>query len=228
MGLLLKRAHLFILLDMIEVKKYDLPDINIFYDESVRNGHTLWVPDDYYIVLGNSNKPFENLIEQSIFADNVWVYKRPSGGETVILSPNTLVLAIKSTLDKFSNPNRHFRYFNQKIIQGLESLEIKGLSTRGISDIALEKKKILGSSIYRKRNVLFYHAVLNVSEPVETIERYIKHPTKEPDYRKGRSHKEFVTSLHDEGYVFTMHQIQDALNTSLSSIDESEVLELSS
>ena len=210
---------------MIEIQKYDLPDFDIMHDAETSTAHFLWQPGDVYVVLGNSNKPEENLNEKEISEDNVQVYKRPSGGETVVLTPKTLVISAKITLDTFSDPKYYFRYFNKKIIDGLENLGVKNLSYRGISDIALKSKKILGSSIYRKRKALFYHAVLNVSEPVETIERYIKYPTKEPDYRKGRSHKEFVTSLYNEGYSFSLDQIHDALKVALSEINEDEVVE---
>jgi lipoate-protein ligase A len=212
---------------MLQIRKYDLPDIDIFYDETQPTGYYLWVPDDYYVVLGNSNKPHENLIEENIFNDYVLVYKRPSGGQTVVLTPNTLVISIKVTLEKFSNPSAHFRYFNEKIIQALASLGIENLHYRGISDVALGDRKILGSSIYRRRKILFYHAVLNVSEPIETIERYIKHPTKEPDYRNGRKHHEFVTSLHAEGYPLSMKQIIKSLDQELSNLQEDEILPLS-
>lgn len=212
---------------MLEIKKYDLPDIRIFYDPDKKTDYFTWVPDDYYIVLGNSNKPHENLIEKNINDDYVDVYKRPSGGETVILTPNTLVISIKVTLEKFSNPSAHFRYFNQKIIDAMEELGVEDLYYKGISDIAIRDKKILGSSIYRRRNVLFYHAVLNVSESIGTIERYIKHPKKEPDYRGGRRHHEFVTSLHAEGYKLIMKQIIRSLHQSLSTLQEDEIMSLS-
>ena len=213
---------------MIEIKKYDLPDFDIMHDQETPSGHFLWVPDDVYVVLGNSNKPHENLNEDKITEDGVQVYKRPSGGETVVLTPNTLVISIKIMQDKFADPQRYFRYFNQKIIQGLENAGVQNVNYRGISDVAINSRKILGSSIYRKRKAVFYHAVLNISEPVETIERYIKHPTKEPDYRKGRSHKEFVTSLHNEGYPFSVEQLRDALKVALSEINEDEVAEIRS
>ena len=212
---------------MIEIKKYDLPDIDIFYDEAKETDFFFWVPDDYYIVLGNSNKPTENLINENIVKDNIIVYKRPSGGETVILTPNTLVISIKVTLEKFLNPSKHFWYFNNKIIEGLKTLGVENVFYKGISDVAIGEKKILGSSIYRKRKVLFYHAVLNVSEPIETIDRYIKHPTKEPDYRKGRKHGEFVTSLQEAGYQLSFNQLKSALRQQFESISEDEVKELS-
>lgn len=212
---------------MLEILKYDLPDINIFYDDTTRKDYFIWIPDDYYIVLGNSNKPHENLIEKNIYADYVPVYKRPSGGETVVLTPNTLVISIKITLEKFFNPSAHFRYFNEKIIEALSRLGVENLYYRGISDIAIDDKKILGSSIYRRKKILFYHAVLNVSEAIETIERYIKHPIKEPDYRNGRNHHEFVTSLHAEGYKLSLKQITKSLEQSLSALNEDEIVTLS-
>lgn len=208
---------------MLEIRKYDLPDIDIFYDEDNPAGFFIWVPDDFYVVLGNSNKPEKNLIEKNIRDDDVTVYKRPSGGETVILTPRTMVMSVKTTLEHFSNPSAHFRYFNQKIIDALSSLEVNDLHYRGISDIAIGDRKILGSSIYRKRKILFYHAVLNVSESVDTIARYIKHPTKEPDYREGRDHHEFVTSLHAEGYRFTMNQLRRTMAKFLDTVDDGEL-----
>lgn len=71
----------------------------------------------------------------------------------------------------------------------------------GISDNTISGKKILGSAIYRNKDKLLYHAVLNLSEPASTFEKYLKQPVKEPDYRNGRKYIDFVTSLKDNGYT---------------------------
>ena len=47
----------------------------------------------------------------------------------------------------------------------------------------------------RKKNLLFYSASILVSADVSLMERYLKHPPREPEYRKGRRHSEFVTNL---------------------------------
>jgi lipoate-protein ligase A len=49
--------------------------------------------------------------------------------------------------------------------------------------------------------------VINVSEDVSLIERYLKHPKREPDYRKGRKHSEFVTNLKNLGYQIDIPQL---------------------
>ena len=85
--------------------------------------------------------------------------------------------------------------YNYKIISVLESFGITNLGYKGISDITINDLKILGSSIYQNKHVVFYHAVLNVCESVSWIGRYLKHPVREPDYRKNRNHNDFVTSI---------------------------------
>jgi lipoate-protein ligase A len=150
-------------------------------------------------------------------ADGVPVYQRPSGGETVVLSPGTPVISILKSGDRFKSPSLYFNSYSEKIIRALRALGVRDLRTDGISDICIGNKKILGSSIYRNKDRVLYHAVLNVSEPAETIERYLKHPVREPEYRRGRGHGEFVTSLLKEGYRLNGGEIRQALSDHLIS-----------
>jgi len=61
--------------------------------------------------------------------------------------------------------------------------------------------------------------VLNISEPVDTIESYLSHPKREPDYRQGRNHLDFVTSLLREGYMNGKSEIISALKHNLEKLD---------
>jgi lipoate-protein ligase A len=199
----------------IEVQKYDLKDYSIFESNNDYD-YYLWHPDDRYIILGRANNPEASLETDLVEVDNVMVYKRPSGGETVILTPNTLVISVKQKIGNELNTQKYFKEINDKIMDALSTLGVQDLSMKGISDISIGDKKILGSSIYLRKQTLFYHAVLNISESVDVISKYLKHPTKEPDYRKGRSHKEFVTSLSEQGYKLNVKEIIAALNMTLS------------
>jgi lipoate-protein ligase A len=110
--------------------------------------------------------------------------------------------------DGLRSPRLYFNAYNEKIIRALRGLGIKNLSANGISDICIGNQKILGSSIYRNKDRVFYHGVLNRAESVDVIERYLKHPLREPGYRDGRRHKDFVTSLSQQGYRFTGEEIR--------------------
>jgi lipoate-protein ligase A len=49
------------------------------------------------------------------------------------------------------------------------------------------------------------------------MSKYIKHPSKEPDYRQGRSHDEFVTSLQQQGFDIPVTNIIACLTQQLKS-----------
>ena len=192
---------------MIRILEYNLPDSHLIDVNATDVEWSFWIPDDYYLVMGQSNKAEKSLYLDKVASDNIKVVKRPSGGESVILSPKTLVISARLISDKLENPQVTFRKINGLIIDALEKLGISDLNYRGISDISIGEKKILGSSIYRKKNIVFYHAVLNLSENTEVISKYLRHPVKEPDYRKGRDHSEFVTNLAEEGYIVNPQEL---------------------
>ena len=200
---------------MTEARPYHLPDYAIFYSERPTD-YYLWQPDKTYIVLGRSNRiARESVYLEKAAADGIEVIKRPSGGQAVVLTKNMLVLSVKLPVNNILKTHQYFGIINNTIIESLKKAGIRNIGNRGISDIAIGQKKILGSSVYRKDKTVFYHAVLNISEPVTTISRYLKHPQREPDYRQGRNHLAFVTSLTKEGYNFKMEELRTQIEDSI-------------
>jgi len=197
---------------MVNTSEYNLPDIELLKKKT--NQFLIWIPDKIYIVLGASNHPGEALNMDNVINDRIPVMKRPSGGQTVILTPNNIIIAAVFFDKKASHPKEVFELINKLILSTIEKTGMQHLSLMGISDIAISEKKILGSAIYRSKDALLYHAVLNLGEPAVTFERYLKHPTKEPDYRLGRSHSDFVTSLKEKGYTGSYYQLQKELSLS--------------
>ncbi len=195
----------------VKIRKYDLPDSYLFENNVVTRANVIWIPDETCIILGRSNNPSESLYLENIISDNIPMYKRPSGGETVLLSDKMLVLSIAVEQTDFKNGKIYFKEYSTKIISALESLGIKNLGYKGISDITINDLKILGSSIYQNKFIVFYHAVLNVSESVSLIDKYLKHPKREPDYRNNRNHKDFITSIVNEKYNVNIYELKEAV-----------------
>jgi len=184
---------------MINISEYCIPDIKLLEKNNKR--FSIWIPDKTYVVLGASNQPEESLFAENVKLDNITVMKRASGGQTVLLTPNNLIISVVFDGNEMLNPKEIFQCTNSLIIDALEETGITGLSLTGISDIAISGKKILGSAIYRNKDMLLYHAVLNLGEPASTFEKYLKYPPKEPDYRNGRKHIDFVSSLKENGFT---------------------------
>ena len=72
---------------------------------------------------------------------------------------------------------------------------INGVEQSGVSDLVLSEKKIGGSCVHRTRGYLYYSTTLLVEQNMLLVERYLQHPPREPEYRQGRPHGEFMGSL---------------------------------
>lgn len=196
---------------MLIVKDYDLKDSVLISDQSFTYKFMIWVPDKTALIIGRGNNPENALIVENIAFDGLPVYRRPSGGEAVLVSENTLIISIADNHPEQLKSQEYFRRYNEAIINSLATLGVSGMSMEGISDVTIGGKKILGCSIYRNKRQVFYHAVLNVSETPEKIARYLSYPKKTPAYRAGRDHIDFITSLRAEGYDFSMNELKRSI-----------------
>jgi lipoate-protein ligase A len=160
----------------------------------------LYEPTGIAVVLGASGRPERDLNLGALLADGVPLLRRRGGGGAVVLTPGQVVLALVSEVASAFESRQYAQAVNAWIVEALASLGVVGLERRGISDLALGGRKVLGTSVYRSRLVLFYQASLLVSNDVSIFARYLQHPHTEPDYREGRAHETFCTTLRGEGH----------------------------
>jgi lipoate-protein ligase A len=94
------------------------------------------------------------------------------------------------------------------------------LEQKGISDLAVGDRKVLGSSLYLPgRQLLYcYQSSLMVGSDLSLINRYLRHPPREPDYRSGRGHDAFCANLRQCGCRLTTQEIADIFNNSLPAL----------
>jgi len=65
----------------------------------------------------------------------------------------------------------------------------------GISDLTLGGRKFSGNSLRCKRNFLLYHGTLLYDFPLEEVEKILKLPQRQPKYRQGLKHRDFLTNI---------------------------------
>ena len=157
----------------------------------------IFVPSDTTVVLGSAN--IENL-EVNVSACNaaqVPILRRYGGGGTVVLYPGCVVVSLGCWVRESFQNTLYFDLLNKSVIRTLAGklTNLPELSQAGISDIVSGGRKIAGTSLFRSRNYLLYQASILVDLDRELVGSLLCHPTKEPDYRNGRNHGEFLTSL---------------------------------
>jgi lipoate-protein ligase A len=196
---------------MIEIRDYSLPDRSLLAAGVERERREIWEPPVTCIVLGFAGDAERALLLERVVADRVPVMRRPSGGEAVLLTPRMLALSLAMPARTLRAPARVFAELRAAIIEALAGLGLGGLSAEGASDIAIAGRKVFGSAIYQGSGLLFFHGILNLAEPAESFERYLRHPAREPAWRAGRRHRDFVTSLAAAGFRDGAAPVRDAL-----------------
>jgi lipoate-protein ligase A len=86
---------------------------------------------------------------------------------------------------------------------------------RGISDLAIGDRKVAGSSLRLWRGRVLFQVSLLVDLDVGVLERYLRAPSREPDYRRGRTHRDFVVTLRDAGFAVTPDSVAAAVRRAL-------------
>jgi lipoate-protein ligase A len=158
-----------------------------------------WVPPSPILVLGNSQVPDIELNVETVLADGIPVYQRKGGGGAVLLAPGCVCLAVRFPKRPDWGIHDYFAAGNQLLSDAVGAVAGLRAEPRGISDLAVltteGTRKISGSSLYMPRGGALYLASLLVSADISMWDRYLKHPSREPDYRAGRGHGAFVANV---------------------------------
>lgn len=190
-------------------------DLLDLYSERGEAVFRVYEPDALQIVLGAGGVAERDVCVEPAAADGVPLSRRMGGGGTVLLSPGQLVLAlVTEAASPFQNVH-YARRINGWIAEALTGLGVEGVEGRGISDLAIRERKILGTSLYRRRRLLFYQASLLVDVDLALFNRYLRYPHQVPDYRRGRGHVDFCTTLRREGFDLPVARIAESLTALL-------------
>jgi len=147
------------------------------------------------LVLGKGSRMSDEIHMGQALVDGIRIYRRMGGGCSVFLDPGNLIVSAAYPAKGILGIKELFHRGNTWLIQGLKDSGVKGITQDGISDLVIDGFKIAGTSFYRAKGVAYYTAAVLVSPDTDLMERYLKHPPREPDYRKGRTHKDFVKGL---------------------------------
>jgi lipoate-protein ligase A len=117
----------------------------------------------------------------------------------VVLDPGNLVLSRVERVPGIGDNGRHFRRISDELIALLARCGVTGVEMRGISDLCLGDRKVGGASIRRADGLLYYATTLLVEPDLALVERLLPHPPREPDYRRGRPHRDFMGHIEAPG-----------------------------
>jgi lipoate-protein ligase A len=177
----------------------------------------LWEPESIACVLG-AGTPEGDVDLALCGATGVPVYRRKGGGGAVVLSPGNLIITACYDGSRRTFATQWIMPIAEAIVRALHRVGLPDARVRGLGDVAIGERKILGSSLYANRRVALYQGSLLVGSDLGLIPLYLPHPSKEPAYRRGRSHLDFVTTLQAAGYALGVEPLCLALSEELNQV----------
>ncbi len=145
------------------------------------------------IVLGISSTPEEMIHLDHLQNNPVPIIKRFSGGGTVYVDQKTLFITFicnkeDTDTDCYPKPILNWGKNFYKEVFDHEHFDLNE------NDYVMENKKIGGNALYIRKDRWLLHTSFLWDYDIKKI-NLLKLPQKTPEYRQGRSHKDFMTSL---------------------------------
>src|SRR3984957_3124585 len=191
--------------------------LDFFEERGGAGGLRFWGPRSYFVVVGYANRIQKEVNVPACEAAVVPILRRCSGGGTVLQGPGCLNYSLVMKIDEngslgtITSANRFVMEKNRSAIEICRSQREEAhlpsrkdqrlvtssptIEVRGCSDLTLDGLKLSGNAQRRKKHFLLFHGTFLLKFDIPLIEKYLRMPSKEPDYRQGRSHKNFLTNL---------------------------------
>jgi len=184
------------------------PEANLACDEALlddcerkqdREILRFWESPRPFVVLGLASRRDREVDAAACAARGIPILRRCSGGGTVVQGPGclsyTLILRIADNrpLERIDSTNAFIMERHGRVLAEATGLPIRH---QGATDLAVGQRKFSGNAQRRRRRFLLFHGTFLLDFPIPLMEEILPYPPKTPRYRGKRSHRAFLTNLH--------------------------------
>lgn len=162
-----------------------------------------WEPNQYFVVLGYANRAELEVNLDFCRKQTIPVLRRCSGGGTVLQGPGclnyTLILQCEGphALRSIAATNA---FVLQRHGETLSALLRAPVERKGHTDLAIGGLKFSGNAQRRRQKFLLFHGSFLLHFDIQLLEKALPFPSRHPDYRRGRSHTDFLMNLKVPAY----------------------------
>lgn len=148
------------------------------------------------VVLGRSSKVKEEVDREFCREHGVSILRRCSGGASIVGGPGCLMYSV--VLSVMDHPvvakiDGAHRFVMQRVLAAVRNQQ-PSASLDGICDLTLDDRKFSGNALRLTRSHVLYHGTILHAAELELLAGSLALAPRQPDYRAGREHSEFVTN----------------------------------
>jgi len=155
----------------------------------------VWESDRECVVLGYAGSLDRDVDLDECERTATPVLRRCSGGGAVVLGPGCLNYSLVLPLAWETRWHDVQYSFVWSMDRMCRALALPRLQREGDSDLAIEQRKVSGNAQRRTQRAILQHGTLLYDFDARRAEQFLKPPHREPRYRAGRSHRDFLGNL---------------------------------
>jgi lipoate-protein ligase A len=150
----------------------------------------VWEVEMHSVVMGRSADCVSEIHHEACERAGVPILRRESGGRTVLLGKGCL------------NYTLILRYDGQGIHESYRLILDAVLDAAGVpgarvesTDLTVRNRKFAGCAQRRRRRTVLHHGTILYDFDIATATRFLAEPKRQPTYRDGRPHADFLTNV---------------------------------
>ena len=169
----------------------------------------LWESTQPMVVVGRSSRVAKEVNEPYCRQAGIPILRRSSGGAAIVTGPGCLMYALVlsyAVRPELKDITRAHAFILKQLTSSLGPLlsHAGTITCAGTSDLAMElragsgereARKFSGNSLRVKRTHLLYHGTLLYAFDLALIEKCLRMPPRQPEYRSARPHGDFVMNV---------------------------------
>ena len=161
----------------------------------------VWTVSRASVVVGRGVDAASEVDERFCAREGIAVVRRMSGGRSVYIGPGTLQYgyalpySLAPELESISGAKR---FCNARTLRALRQVlgdEHARIEDEISGDLVVAGRKVAGLALRRRRNGVLVHGTILCDADIAAIGRALRHPVREPAYRAGRSHEQFLANV---------------------------------
>jgi lipoate-protein ligase A len=150
----------------------------------------IWEVEEPAIVMGHSADCGFEVHQKACEQAGVPILRRASGGRTVLLNKGCLNYTLILRLD------------GRSVDESYRSILGAVLDATGVTggrcesaDLTVRNRKFAGCAQRRRRHSVLHHGTILYDFDIAAVGRFLAMPQRQPAYRRGRSHEDFLTNV---------------------------------
>ncbi len=190
----------------------------------------LWEFARPVVVMGRSTKVDYEIRQDYCQEHDIPLLRRCSGGASILGGPGCLMYSVVLSLNRepgLRQIDAAHRFVMSRVLAAAQA-QVPEVSLQGTCDLTFNNRKFSGNSLRIARSHLLYHGTILYAADLQAVIGCLANAPRQPDYRGGRDHGDFVTNIELDPIRFATSLLREfgSSDETLSDLPSDEIQRL--